>query len=356
MRPERLCCFGNLIPRKAYLRAGAVCALVGAVCASAAGQGPAINAAEVVASAPATAPSTRFDPQADKILHAWADQLRAVQRFRLNLHTMVRIRSEASNVENKSDYRLAVERPNKLALLPETQTSRAAAETAAQRSGNNLAPRSKKQSSDPSLICDGATLYCVLPILNRYTESPAPKSFEDLATGNARVALTTGGSAMVHIDMLLTDEPYDKLTALAIQARYLGTETLAGTPCDHLLITKHQYDLEAWIEAGPQHLLRQMTLRIPPAPLPATQPAPTGTSPPPTPDQLPNMQMETTLTMSDWAINPVLPPETFQYRPPPGVRKVDNLLGSPVTNLKSGLVNPPAGHGPATQTGHQADR
>ena len=343
MRPKCLYCSVNLIPCKAYLRAGMICALVGVVCAPAAGQGPGINAAEVVASAPATAPSPRFDPQADQILHAWADQFRPVQRFRLNLHTKVRIRSEASNVENKSDYRLAVERPNKLALLPETQTSRASAEAAAQRTGNKLAPRPKKQASDPSLICDGSTLYSVLPILNRYTEVPAPKSFEDLATGSARVALTTGGSALVHIDMLLTDEPYDKLTALATQARYLGTETLAGTPCDHLLLTKRYLDLEVWIEAGPQRLLRQLTLRIPSASLPATLPAPTGTGLTPTPVQLPNMHMETTLTMSDWAINPVLPPETFRFRPPPDFRKVDNLLGGSVANLKSELANPLVG-------------
>lgn len=283
---------------------------------SSARQRPKTNTAEIAASAPATAPVRRLDPQADQILHAWADQLRAVERFRFNLNTKVRIRSQASNVENKSGYRLAAERPNKLALLPQ------------------------KQASDPGLICDGTTLYCVLPILKHYTEDPAPGSFEDLATGNARVALTTGGSALTHIDLLLARDPYDNLTALAIQARYLGSEILAGTPCDHLLLTEQYLDLEVWIEAGPQRLLRQLTLRIPPASPPTTLPTLAGT--PPAPSQTPDVTMETTLAFSNWVLNPDLPPDTFRFVPPTGARKVPGFLGGSSREPAHPLLGQPA--------------
>jgi peroxiredoxin len=277
--------------------------------------------AEAAASAPAadvaalgTAPAFqagRLDPQVEPILRAWSDRLRAAQRFEVEARISARVHA-AGETELQSDYRLACERPNKLALVPRGKTF------------------------DPTIICDGRALYASAPLLNQYTQDPAPAALDELDKGNAMAVLLTGGSALSHLMLLAAEDPFRRLTLVARQTQDLGMEDIAGIQCRHVRIVQPHLALDLWIEAGDEPRLRRLVPILSTWTPAASAPARTALEP------AAAAGLEINITFDNWSLGQPLPADIFRFTPPAQAQRVQHLLTNRRTQEMNPLVGRPA--------------
>lgn len=267
----------------------------------------------IPASEPALAGPERLEPAANRILRDWSTFLAKTDRFEVDVHTSVRVQGAEQTTDLKSVYHLVVERPNRLAVRPQ------------------------RPDLDPTLVSDGKTLYSFLPVAKQYTREPAPETLDRLLAGNSARVLLAGGSALAHLTLVLSQDPFDNLTILATGGRLVGTDPVDDTPCDHVCVLQHYFEFGLWIESGPRPLLRKMVPSIVPASQPAS--APQG---PESPEPAGKVKLETKLTFSNWVFKPSLSAEAFHFVPPPGARLVERLLGSVDADQPDPMVGRPA--------------
>ncbi|MES1210442.1 MAG: DUF2092 domain-containing protein, partial [Pseudomonadota bacterium] len=93
---------------------------------------------------------------------------------------------------------------------------------------------------------------------------------------------------------LLYTRPYDILMEQVVSGRFIGRETIAGLPVNHVAFRGEQIDWQMWIKDGPQPLPLRYVI--------TTKDAPGH----------PAFAVE----MSDWNTQPILPPATFEFQPP----------------------------------------
>jgi len=262
-------------------------------------------------SAPAWIAGQSFDPQANHILQVWSDQLRAARRFQVEARISVQVFAAGQN-ELRYGYRLACERPNKLALVPLEKTY------------------------NPALICDGTAFYASAPLLGQYTQDPAPPTLDDMGRDNALAALLTGGSALVHLTLLVADDPFKRLTLVARQTRDLGIAEVSGVGCHDVQVVQPNLSLDLWIEAGAEPRLRRLAsslnVRVPAASAPANAAG----------EPVITANLGATIDFESWSFDTSLPADTFRFAPPAQARRVQNLLTHRRVEPAHPLVGRPA--------------
>lgn len=142
----------------------------------------------------------------------------------------IRIDSMKLNMTTEHDF--VAQRPNRISL---TTTKGAAAGDA---------------------ICDGKQLYATMPMLNRYTLSPAPKSFETWRRSHAATSIPMPG--MEFVVQLLSDRPMLRLLGDPAHVRQLADEAINQTTCHHFSAKQAGHEIELWIEAGPSPWVRRL--------------------------------------------------------------------------------------------------
>lgn len=255
------------------------------------------NVPVAVTNVPAAAPATTAavaavvapapDPRVGKVLMALATHLQTAKRFRCDVSFVITSGMEGMKQEISATYALAAEKPNLLAL------------------------RHLKGMSGNTVICNGKQLITYSAMLNRYEESEAPQSFEQLSQG---VGPMSGN--MLFVDNLLRDDVYAAIMDGVTKVSYLGKETLDGQECEHLKFIQDQFDWDLWVSTGLKpvvvQVLSDMTKGL------------ASLSGEGIPDK--GMTMTVLNRFSSWQVDGALPAGTFEFKPPPGARKADTLF------------------------------
>lgn len=102
---------------------------------------------------------------------------------------------------------------------------------------------------------DGETVTVLVPDAAHWASAPAASSLD--ATFD-RFAADYGAS--MPLDDFLRNDPYTVLMAGAKAHRYVGLSEVDGTPCHHLIVGQEDVNWQIWIEAGGNHLPRQLVI------------------------------------------------------------------------------------------------
>ena len=233
------------------------------------------------------APLAAHDPQVGKVLMGMATYLQSAKSFKCTVALQVNTEMEGMKQEISAVYDLAAEKPNRLAL------------------------RYVKGMTGNTVVCNGKKLYIYALSLNRFEEREAPKLVEQLAEGVGPMA-----GNMLFVDNLLVNDIYAAIMDGVGSATYLGKEPVEGQDCDHLRFVQDQFDWDLWVSVGPKPVVVQVV-----SDMGKSFSGMTGDQAPPR-----GMKMLVLNRFSGWRVDETLPPDTFEFVPPPGAHKTDSLF------------------------------
>lgn len=233
------------------------------------------------------APLAAPDPQVGKVLMGMAAYLQSARSFKCTVSLQVNTEMEGMKQEISAVYDLAAEKPNKLAL------------------------RYVRGMTGNTVVCNGKKLYIYALSLNRFEEREAPKLVEQLAEGVGPMA-----GNMLFVDNLLVNDIYAAIMDGVASATYVGKERVEGVECDHVRFVQDQFDWDMWVSTGPKPVVIQV--------LSDMAKSFSGMTGEPTPPK--GAKMMVVNRFSGWAVDGLLPADTFEFVPPPGARKIDSLF------------------------------
>ncbi len=200
--------------------------------------------------------------------------------------TVMEIQSETVNHRQENRFQFKLQRPNRVALVGESG------------------------ETDMTIISDGETLSISVPELQRYVQSEAPDTLDNLVSGDAAVPLMMLGPAGGSIP-LGGDSYYDHMMEGVTSSKLVGDEDVDGVPCQRFDMKQDAFDWSLWIRSGDQPLPMKMSVDL------AKQAAaglPAGAS------------ITSTASMKNWDLSPQWTDQDFQFVPPAGSQKADSLF------------------------------
>jgi len=227
------------------------------------------------------------DPMVGKSLMALGMVLQSSKHFRCQVTFLINSEMEGMKQEISASYALAAEKPNRLAL------------------------RFLKGMTGNTVVCDGKKMITYAAALNRYEEKEAPRSFEQFTQG-----LGPMSGNILFVDNLLRDDVYAAIMDGVIKASYAGKVSLGGQECDHLKFEQDQFDWELWVTCGMKPVVVQVMYDM----------AKSFTTPGGESVSVKGTKMTVLNRFSDWVVDGVLPPDTFEFKPPPGAHKAESLF------------------------------
>ena len=230
-----------------------------------------------------------IDPKVTEVVNAWAAHLEGLDRYQQTLRTVMKVEAEGMKNEMTATYTLAVEKPNKFALV-------------LQQGFNGV-----------TVVSDGETLHTFMAMMKRYTEEDAPETMEDLAM-NPAIAMTSMG-AFGPSQIYLTEDPAESLMEGVTRAEYVGEEEKDGVKTHHLKFFQDEFDWESWFSAEGVPLI----LEVKPDFAKALEAHGGGM-----PGSMAGMKMEVSMQFSDWKEE--VDADLFTFVPPEGATKADSLF------------------------------
>jgi thiol-disulfide isomerase/thioredoxin len=236
-------------------------------------------------------------PEAKKVLDAFANYVRQLKAFKVDVLSQVKSEVLGQKVDMKLTQEVRVERPNKISITVD----------------------SDQAPSGAKVISDGNQLMVYLRPFNKYAMELAPTVLSKLLENPILLGLTSAGNAGMITAAMLSDEPADKLLETIKSVEYAGSEMLDGMKVDHLKGKGAQFDWDLYLAAGDKPLpvkfvpdltkvLEQMMAR-------ANQKL--GDKKP---------KIENVITFSNWDTNPKFAADAFAVIPPEGAEKVDSIV------------------------------
>lgn len=223
-----------------------------------------------------TMPEARAGDPA-KILRAMADYTVAQKSFSATFESDVEVvTAELEKIQFSSSGKIQIARPDKLRIS---------------RTGGY---------TDVDLIYDGKTASIYGNNAKVYVQADMVGTVDQLID----LIQTRSGIAMPGTDLLLTNT-YDELMSNVVLAQHIGQGLVDGVECEHLAFRGVDVDWQIWIEAGARPLPRKYVI---------TSKAVTGAP-------------QYTLRIRDWKTDPVADADTFAFKPPAGLTKVDLQAG-----------------------------
>ncbi len=255
------------------------------------------------------------DPKVREVLKAVADVLAEAKSFSLNLDMTLNIQMQGMKQEMPSSYTLAVQRPNRIALVL------------------------KEGMFGATVVSDGAKLFTYLPMLKRYTEASAPTNFAAAlsgAGGSGLMGAMDGGNFM---GAVFAQDPAKEMLDGVTNALYVGREKLGEVECHHLRFFQEDVDWELWAQVGKRALVQRVTVDMGRTfeKTMGEVKSQTGTD-----AMLKNMKMTMAIAFREWQLDPDLPADRFAFTPPEGAKKGDTFSDSDDEKEPSPLVGQPA--------------
>jgi hypothetical protein len=168
-----------------------------------------------------------------------------------------------------ADYKLSVERPNRMALVLQ------------------------KGNLGATVISDGTNVVTFLP-------KPAVYTVEK-ASGRIGAVESAGDmGSMAFITALFSTNARTALLAGVLEAKYGGREKLENVECERIDMKQEGLDWRLFATVGTNALVRRIEVRIP--------------------------QLSMSMDFTGWKLNGGIPADRFVFVPPEGSKKVDKLL------------------------------
>lgn len=230
------------------------------------------NAALVTAFIAFAAQSARADDAA-KFLKAMTDYTAAQKSISATFDSDIEVVTpELEKVQFTSSGKLQLTRPDKLRVS---------------RTGGY---------ADIELVYDGKTVSIYGNNAKAYAQADLAGTIDQLVD----LIQAKSGAAMPGTDLLLSNA-YDELMSNVILARHIGQGVIDGVECEHLAFRGFDTDWQIWIESGARPVPRKYVI---------TSKTVAGAP-------------QYTLRIKDWKTDAVADADTFVFKPPAGVTKVD---------------------------------
>ncbi|MGM4927909.1 DUF2092 domain-containing protein [Tardiphaga sp. 1201_B9_N1_1] len=219
----------------------------------------------------AAQPARADDPA--KLLKAMADYTAAQKSISATFESDIEVVTpELEKIQFTSSGKLQLSRPDKLRIS---------------RTGGY---------TDVDLIYDGKTASIYGNNAKAYVQADIVGSIDQLVD----LIQARSGAAMPGTDLLLTNT-YDVLMSNVILSQHIGQGMIDGVECEHLAFRGVDTDWQIWIESGARPVPRKYVI---------TSKAVAGAP-------------QYTLRIRDWKNDAVADADTFVFKPPAGVTKVD---------------------------------
>ena len=237
------------------------------------------SAALVTTFAAFTAPSAHADDAAN-ILKAMTDYTAAQKSISATFDSDIEVVTpELEKIQFTSSGKLQLSRPDKLRVS---------------RTGGY---------ADVQLVYDGKTVSIYGNNAKAYVQAELAGTIDQLVD----LIQARSGAAMPGTDLLLTNA-YDELMSNVILAQHIGQGVVDGVECEHLAFRGVDTDWQIWIESGARPVPRKYVI---------TSKTVAGAP-------------QYTLRIKDWKTEEVADADTFVFKPPAGVTKVDLDSGAMV--------------------------
>ena len=236
-----------------------------------------------------------LDPRVAEVLGPAARLLAGARSASVELVMKIRVEMEGMKQEMPSEYSLAMERPNRFALVL------------------------KSGMVGATVVSDGTNAFTYVPLLKQYLKHGAPTSFAGWhLTEAATDPASAGGSTF--ITDLFTEDVEARILEGVTNAIHLGEETVDGEPCSRLRFFEEEFDWELWVQRSGEPVFRRMRADMSRFMQRVTgQEADAGVMS----SMLTNLTLALELEFGRWRINPELPAGRFVFAPPEGTREVE---------------------------------
>lgn len=224
----------------------------------------------VIATAAVICAQGAVDPEAGRVLDSISSTLTNARAAEVDLHLAVKTPTAPSGEGDlAADYRLSVERPNRMALVLQN---------------GNLGA---------TVISDGTNVVTFLPKPSVYTV--------EKASGRIGAVESAGDmGSMAFITALFSTNARTALLAGVLEAKYGGRENVERTECERIDMKQEGLDWRLFATVGTNALVRRIEVRIP--------------------------QLSMSMDFTAWKLNGRIPADRFVFIPPEGSKKVDKLL------------------------------
>jgi len=150
--------------------------------------------------------------------------------------------------------------------------------------------------TDVQLVYDGKTVSIYGNNAKAYVQADIPGTVDQLL----ELIYTKSSVGMPGTDLLLTNA-YDELMSNVVVAQHIGQGVVDGVECEHLAFRGVDTDWQIWIETGARPVPRKYVI---------TSKSLAGAP-------------QYTLRIKDWKTDAPTDADTFVFKPPSGVTKVD---------------------------------
>jgi len=256
------------------------------------------------------------DPKVREVLKAAADGLTGAKSLSLVLDMTLNIQMQGMKQEMPSSYTLAVQRPNRVALVL------------------------KEGMFGATVVSDGTKLFTYLPMLKRYTEGPAPTNLVAVLSGTGGEGLMDAMGGGSCLGAFFAQDPVKELLDGVTNALYVGKEKRGEVECHHMRFFQKEMDWELWVQVGERALVQSVTVdlgRTFEKTMGEVEEVRSGTG-----EMLKNMKMTVSVVFKEWQFNPELPAGCFTFTPPEGAKKGGTSEGGDDEEEPSPLVGQPA--------------
>lgn len=246
------------------------------------------------------------DPKADAVMRALANHLASAKTISVSVNALLRMTARGMNNEMASTYDVAVERPDKIAIIQ------------------------KDGMFGVSAASDGTTLTVYNSMMKSYTAKPAPKTVDEIAEEITSEFASSPGQMLFSAGMW-GSKPYESIMDGVTSGVYVAKIDLDGTACHHLRYAQEGFDWDAWVTVATPPLLVKMTADMSRQMEAARESVP----------GMADIKMVVDVAFSNWKFNEPVSPAVFQFTPPAGAK----LQGSDDDNSsgeQSELIGKPA--------------
>jgi hypothetical protein len=214
------------------------------------------------------------DPEAARILRRMTDYLSGLQRFKVESASVDEIVTKSGEkIQLIADSRISVARPNRLR---------------SERGGHNA----------ETFAYDGKSMSVRCVDSNTFGTVPAPPTID----GTIDKMRKDYGADAPGADLLYS-RPYDVLMEQVKQGQVIGDENILGSEATHLAFQGDEVDWQIWIKNGPEPLPLRYVIT----------------------SKTVQAQPQFTVQMTRWEPHANVDEASFEFKPPPGAKKVDSL-------------------------------
>lgn len=152
----------------------------------------------------------------------------------------------------------------------------------------------------PNVVADGKNMYVYAKGAKQYVEKEQPGSLGEV--GLSLLGLRPAYAGMLFAN-ILGDDPADLLMQGVTNCSYVGLDKVDGTPVHRMKFTQEGFDWELWVASeGKPYVLRMISTTMGP-----------------------NGSVKTTETYKNWKLDEEIKKDTFTFKAPEGVTKVEQF-------------------------------